>query len=1482
NRRVTEVLPLQDVAELIQIYGNVALTGESTSFETFVPTLNRFYEIEAFSSYNREFTVVFSDITQRKKADEKIQRLANLVESSSDAILTKSIEGNIISWNKGAEQVYGYYGEEVLGKHISILEPYQIKGETEKLINEIKNGKKIDNYETIRLKKDSEVIYVSINLSPVIDTSGKLVAISTISRDITKRKLAEEQNQKLLEQTQLFAEELESSNEELRVTTDELLVANEELRNKTEELQISNERFKLLSAAARTILSSETPERIVETICKKVMDYLDCDVFFNYLLNEKEQRLHLNAYSGVPEETRKSIEWLDLGIAVCGCVARDNNRIIAENVQETSDERTELVKSFGIKAYACHPIISNERTIGTLSFGTKSRSHFTENELELMRTVTNYVATAMERKIREEEVTRARDDWESTFDAVPDLIVLLDHEHKVIRANDAMAAKLGVTPEECIGLPCYRAVHGTDEPPSFCPHSKLLEDGCEHTTEVHEENLGGNFIVSVAPLHSSDKKLMGSVHVAHDITKRKEAENTILKAKEQTELDRKRLETILETTPSAVIIVEASDGRISYINRRAKQIYGIDISGSDLASVITKVKSRMVDGSKYPVGEGPSSRALKGETVLNEEMIIEQPDGTTIPIMGSTAPIFDSEGKVTAAVAIFEDITDRKKAEKEREITVEFLRIVNESTRTHDLIQSVTTFFQQQSGCEAVGIRLHEGEDYPYYEARGFPKEFILLENELCARNKDGEIIRDDKSNPIMECMCGNVICGRFDPSQEFFTANGSFWTNCTTELLASTSEDDRQARTRNRCNGEGYESVALIPLHIGKQQLGLLQLNDRKKGIFSPEIIALWERLADYLSVALAKYKAEEALQVSEKKYRGIIENIQDGYFRLDKEGKIIMASPSLAEMYGFGSSQEMIGITAAPLYKNIEDREQMLGELNKQGKLDDYEIEAVKGNDSFWASVNAQFYYDNKGQIQGIEGFTRDITLRKKSEEELKQRSALLNISYEAFFSWEYDKGILSWNKGAERLYGFSENETIGKISHDLLKTEHPTEFNEFMEKLYKEKMWTGELIHTTKNGSKLIVESRQQLIQDSSGKKIVIETNRDITKRKEAESALKESEERYYNLFKDNHAVMLLIEPETGKIVDSNSAADSFYGYTQEEMLKININDINILEDKNVFSQMQKAQSRDKRRFVFKHRLSNGEIRDVSVYSGPLNFGNKVLLYSIIHDITEQKMAEEALKESEEKFSKAFNDNPAAMTLSDDKGRWMDVNESFVELTGYNKDELVGHTSAELNLINTEKRKQIITELQEKGTMDDSEFEIQTKSGERRVILSKNEKIEFGSEIRFLTFIYDITERKKAEEALIQSEERYRSIIENIQDAYFRGDNEGKIVMASNSAANMFGFDSPEEIIGFPVSSVYKNSEDRDFVLEELNKHGKLDNNEIEVLKKDGTSFWVSQNAQFYYNDQGQIQGTEAFARDITERKRAENVLQTTLNR
>lgn len=166
------------------------------------------------------------------------------------------------------------------------------------------------------------------------------------------------------------------------------------------------------------------------------------------------------------------------------------------------------------------------------------------------------------------------------------------------------------------------------------------------------------------------------------------------------------------------------------------------------------------------------------------------------------------------------------------------------------------------SDCQSVGIRLHNNGDYPYYVHDGFPDFFILKENSLCARDDEGNPILDEDGNPFLECMCGNVLKGRFDPKLPYFTEKGSFWTNSTTQLLDSITEKERRDRTRNMCQYSGYESVALIPMRAGNRTFGLIQMNDPRENMFTPKIIKNYEFIANRVgSVVLSALEIQERM---------------------------------------------------------------------------------------------------------------------------------------------------------------------------------------------------------------------------------------------------------------------------------------------------------------------------------------------------------------------------------------------------------------------------------------------------------------------------------------------------------------------------------------------------------------------------------------------------------------------------------------------
>ncbi|MBI5445746.1 MAG: PAS domain-containing protein [Deltaproteobacteria bacterium] len=190
----------------------------------------------------------------------------------------------------------------------------------------------------------------------------------------------------------------------------------------------SQERFRLLSETAARLLASDDPQRLVEELCRDVMAHLDCQAFFNFLVDEAAGRLRLNACAGIPEEEARRIEWLDYGVAVCGCVAQEGHRIIAEDIPNAADPRTELVASYGVRAYCCHPLTAQGRLIGTLSFGTRTRTWFADDEIEVMRTIADQVATAMQRVRTERELRDAKEAAEAANRAKSDFLARMSHE----------------------------------------------------------------------------------------------------------------------------------------------------------------------------------------------------------------------------------------------------------------------------------------------------------------------------------------------------------------------------------------------------------------------------------------------------------------------------------------------------------------------------------------------------------------------------------------------------------------------------------------------------------------------------------------------------------------------------------------------------------------------------------------------------------------------------------------------------------------------------------------------------------------------------------------------------------------------------------------------------------------------------------------------------------------------------------------------
>jgi PAS domain S-box-containing protein len=244
------------------------------------------------------------------------------------------------------------------------------------------------------------------------------------------------------------------------------------------------------------------------------------------------------------------------------------------------------------------------------------------------------------------------------------------------------------------------------------------------------------------------------------------------------------------------------------------------------------------------------------------------------------------------------------------------------------------------------------------------------------------------------------------------------------------------------------------------------------------------------------------------------IVDSSEDAIISKNLDGTITTWNKSAERIFGY-SAEEAVGqpITLIIPQDRRDEETQILERLRRGERIEHFETVRIRKNGNpVHISLTISPVKDSHGRIIGASKVARDITERKQGEQALAERAQLLDLSNDAILVRDGDDRITYWNKSASELYGFSGDEAIGSVSHELLKTEFPESLERITEQLHRDGRWSGELLHTLKNGSQIVVVSRWALDLDHSGnQKYVLETNNDITQQKQLELGLRESEER-----------------------------------------------------------------------------------------------------------------------------------------------------------------------------------------------------------------------------------------------------------------------------------------------------------------------------------------------------------------------------------
>jgi PAS domain S-box-containing protein len=441
--------------------------------------------------------------------------------------------------------------------------------------------------------------------------------------------------------------------------------------------------------------------------------------------------------------------------------------------------------------------------------------------------------------------------FKNAMEQINDAIIIINSEGHIFFWNESAEKLFGYEKEEIIGENAQIFYEGKTYKRLMTKAKKDEEIIGFETKCKHKSDKVIDVSCTINNIKDENKNLIGFSIISRNISFRKDAEEALKRSEERYALAQRAANIGSWDWNIITGDLEWSDTiepMFGFDRGKFKKTYEafLDcVHPEDRQYVMDAVNACVEDEQDYDI-----------------EHRIVRPDGK-VRTMSETGKVFrDENNKPIRMFGIVQDITDRKRMEERQILTIELLERLNRGGKGKEVIYDIIDLIKEFTGFEAVGIRLNKDGDFPYFVSEGLSKHFIEMENHLCKRDQNNEIIKDSEGNPYLECMCGNVIQGRTNPELPFFTHGGSFWTNSTTNLLATTTEEERQTRTRDRCHGEGYESVALIPLSSGNKNIGLLQLNDKRPDRFSLDIIQFFEGIGTSIGIAFSKMVDEESIK--------------------------------------------------------------------------------------------------------------------------------------------------------------------------------------------------------------------------------------------------------------------------------------------------------------------------------------------------------------------------------------------------------------------------------------------------------------------------------------------------------------------------------------------------------------------------------------------------------------------------------------------